>query len=178
MQQDISCLEPCSTKFLTAPRPKGCSSESASPVGAGRTGIPSTSVINAWHNFFPLFTLMHSRSCFLVADLAACERDTEKLKPSVHVLTSAPGLQIGQLVKDMEELKSMVRSISAPALIIDQESKAPPGKTGPELLAADMQDGEGHAIPESFHQVHQDQPEAVNDLLIKFLRAKVCHAQV
>ena len=94
------------------------------------------------------------------------------------MLIAAFWLQIAQLVKDMEELKAMVRSISAPALIIDQESKAPPGKTGPELMAADMQDGEGHAIPESFHQVHQDQPDAVNDLLLKFLRAKVCHARV
>ncbi|KAK9827466.1 hypothetical protein WJX74_004109 [Apatococcus lobatus] len=92
----------------------------------------------------------------------------------VQALT--PG--IGKLVKDMEELKSLIRSISAPALIIDQESKAPPGKTGPELMAADMQDGEGHAIPMSFHQVHQDQPDAVNEYLLDFLRRKVCHVQV
>ena len=87
-------------------------------------------------------------------------------------------MQIAELVKNIEELKSLVRSVSCPALIVDQESKAPPGKTGPELMAADMQDGEGHAIPVSYHQVHQDQPDAVNRLLLEFLRRKVCHVHV
>ena len=41
-----------------------------------------------------------------------------------------------------------------------------------------VQDGEGHAVPMSRHQVHQDQPEAVNKLLLDYLQNKVCHVQV
>ena len=36
------------------------------------------------------------------------------------------------------------------------------------------QDGQGFSIPHSEHQVHQDQPEAVNRLLLDFLQQKVC----
>ena len=46
------------------------------------------------------------------------------------------------------------------------------------LQQAVLQDGEGHAVPMSRHQVHQDQPEAVNTLLLNFLQNKVCHVQV
>ena len=38
-----------------------------------------------------------------------------------------------------------------------------------------VQDGEGFAVPMSKHQVHQDQPEAVNHLILQFLQQKVCH---
>ena len=40
-----------------------------------------------------------------------------------------------------------------------------------------VQDGEGFAVPMSKHQVHQDQPEAVNNLVMQFLQQKVCHGQ-
>ena len=37
-----------------------------------------------------------------------------------------------------------------------------------------MQDATIRYIPEAMHQVHQDQPEAVNRLLLEFLQHKVC----
>ena len=40
-----------------------------------------------------------------------------------------------------------------------------------------VQDGEGFAVPMSKHQVHQDQPEAVNNLVLQFLQQKVCHGK-
>ncbi len=87
-------------------------------------------------------------------------------------------VQIGKVFIDLKTFTRMVKSIQAPALIIDQESKEPRGKSAPELMAASMQDAEGHAIPNSNHQVHQDQPEAVNDILLRFLKTKVCHVKV
>ena len=95
-----------------------------------------------------------------------------------HIIEVGGGVQIANLFKDMDEFKSLVRSVAAPGLILNQESDAPRGQSPPELMAADMQDGEGYAIPMSAHQVHQDQPEVVNALLLKFLRTKVCHVQV
>ena len=83
--------------------------------------------------------------------------------------------QIGWFLKDFEAFKAMVRKIEAPGLIVNQASSAPPGQSSPELMAADMQDGQGFAVPVSFHQVMQDQPEAVTELILDFLRAKVCH---
>ena len=38
-----------------------------------------------------------------------------------------------------------------------------------------VQDAEGFAVPRAGHQVHQDQPEAVNQLIMRFLQTRVCH---
>ena len=38
-----------------------------------------------------------------------------------------------------EKFQAQVRAISAPALIIDQESSEPAGQSAPERMAADMQ---------------------------------------
>ena len=87
-------------------------------------------------------------------------------------------LQISTFFKDLPAFKAMVGRIEAPALCIDQESDAPAGQAPPELLAGIMQDAQGFAVPLSYHQVHQDQPGAVNALILTFLRTKVCHTRV
>ena len=38
-----------------------------------------------------------------------------------------------------------------------------------------MQDAQGFAVPTAYHQVHQDQPQVVNKLIMDFLHSKVCH---
>ena len=47
-----------------------------------------------------------------------------------------------------EKFCQLVQSVSVPGLIINKESVAPPGQSGPELMAADMQ-----VIPHACPQV-------------------------
>ena len=67
------------------------------------------------------------------------------------------------------EFVAMVKRVKAPALCIDQESDAPPGQSPPELLAAEMQNAQGFAVPVSYHQVHQDQPNEVSGLILGWI---------
>ena len=87
-------------------------------------------------------------------------------------------MQIGDFFQDWEAFRTMVQRIEAPGLVIDSETTAPLGQSPAELMAADMQDGQGFAVPVSYHQVHQDQPEAVNELILSFLKTKVVHTRV
>lgn len=53
----------------------------------------------------------------------------------------------------------------------------PPAHAPVSDVAMLAQDGIGYSIPEAEHQVHQDQPEAVNRVILDFLQQKVCHAE-
>ena len=115
--------------------------------------------------------------CFLTF-AALLQTDPDALLASRLKSDVAVAPQIGTFLKDFDAFKAMVRKVEAPGLIINQESSAPAGQSSAELMAADMQDGQGCAVPVSYHQVMQDQPDAVNKLILDFLKTKVCHTRV
>ena len=86
-------------------------------------------------------------------------------------------LQIPWIHKDLPAFLEMIRKVEVPGLCIDQEADEPVGQSPPDLLAAAMQDAQGFAVPASNHQVHQDQPVAVNTLMLTFLRTELCHTK-
>ena len=54
---------------------------------------------------------------------------------------SSAGAVCGQMAQSLswESFVRKVQAVKAPAIIVDQESSAPPGQSPPERMAADMQ---------------------------------------